>query len=115
MSKTKRPTLFHHGPYAWVIKYFNAENEDHGKTLFDCKEIHIFTKNKDEATIRDTVLHEVEHVINEDIFKTVKMMCNEDNDVEDIEEQYILLTAPRKMLTYSSNKELLKYLFDYKG
>lgn len=114
MATIKRPTLFHHGAYAWVIKYFNVDNEDHGKTDYDNKEIHIFTKNKDEASIRDTVLHEIEHVLNEDIFKTIKMMCSESNEVEDIEEQYVLLTTPRRMLTYSSNVELLTYLFNYK-
>ena len=111
MTKNKlvRPTIFHNGSYAWIIKYLDVENEDHGKTYFDKKEIHIFVLNKDEATIRDTLLHELFHVMSEDIFDIIKTA--EKEEVEGMEENYILLTTPRFMRIMTSNPELPKYIF----
>lgn len=103
----KKPKLFHHSSQCWEIKWLNVENESHGKTYFDRKEIHIFTLNKDEATLRDTLLHELLHVASEDVFDIVDKV----SDVEDMEEFAVRLITPRLMRMFTSNNELAGYIF----
>lgn len=105
----KKPTIFHHHGYCWEIKYLEVESEDHGKTLFDRREVHIFTLNKDEATNKDTLLHELFHVMSEDVFAIIR--TDDKDEIEEMEESHILLTTPRFMRIMTSNPELSKYLF----
>ena len=104
-----RPTIFEHHGYCWLIKYIEVESENHGKTLFDRRELHIFTLDKDEATIKDTLLHELFHVMSEDVFGIIK--TDDKDEIEEMEESYVLLTTPRFMRIMTSNPELPKYLF----
>lgn len=107
MTKINRPTVFHHGAYCWEIKWLNQTNDKHGVTHFDEKEVHIFIKDVDEATLRDTLLHELLHVANEDLFDIIK----EIEETEKMEESHVRLTTPRIMRIMTSNPELTNYIF----
>jgi len=105
----ERPTTFYHQACLWIIKYIDVDNDNYGKTHFYKKEIHIYTEGTDEAMNRDTLLHELFHVMSENVFNIIK---TEDKDlVEDMEENYILLTTPRFMRIMTSNPELAIYIF----
>ena len=104
-----RPEIFHHGAYCWEIKYLDLENEDHGQTMYDKKEIHIFVHNKDEVTIKDTLMHELLHVASEDVFKIIHNPDEE--ETSKMEENFILLVTPRLMNIFLSNKQLVSYLW----
>lgn len=105
----KRPKIFYHYSYCWTIQYFNKTSDDHGETMFDTKEIHIYTKGRDETTIRDTLLHELMHVAFEDTFEILDDMECKANDKE---EHTVLLTTPRLMRIFTSNHDLARYIFD---
>lgn len=107
IKNIKRPTNFKHGAYTWKIKWLVETNDKHGLTLLDEKEIHIYLKNSDESTLRDTLLHEILHVCNEDIFDVIK----EIEDAFKMEESHVRLTTPRLMRVMTSNKELINYIF----
>lgn len=108
MTKRKRPEKFKLGTFNWKIKYLDIEAEYHGETLKDSREIHIVIRNKTEQVLRDTILHELFHVVLEDIIDgAIKM--DEKPDV--IEEHIVRLLTPRVHELFTNNKELNKYIF----
>ena len=105
-----RPKSFKLHGYKWKIKYDDSETldgEDLGMTRTDTFEVDIATKNLPEMTIRDTLLHELLHVVMNDVIEVVKSKMSKD----EIEEMIVRGLTPKIMQLFSDNKRLTSYIF----
>ena len=107
-TRPGRPTFFKIGSYRWTIEYLDVESDNHGLTYYDRREIQIYTRDRDEITIRDTLCHEILHVAFQDVFS---ILAKIEDRVSEIEEHAIRLVTPRLMDIYQSNKELVNYIY----
>jgi Zn-dependent peptidase ImmA (M78 family) len=101
MSKKKAKLGF----YTYSIYFKRIQDEHHGLTDLETKEIWI--NNKDNLELqRETLFHELLHVASED----VPALKNKDYE-GDREEDCIRLQSPRMMQYISDNKWLREFLF----
>lgn len=106
----KKPTSFKYETFEWTIKYTDQESQLHGEALVDTKEILIHLRvAKSDQMIRDALLHELLHVVSENIFKALGDM--EETKFYDKEEHYIRLVTPRLNALLKDNPEIIKYLW----
>jgi len=107
-KKIKRPIQFEYENFTWKINYLNVEHDDHGETFTDTKIINIYTKNRNEQVILDSICHEINHLLLENI---VPLLLTSNGSPDDIEEHLVRLLTPRLHVLYSKNKELRNYVF----
>lgn len=81
-------------------------SDNHGDTCLEKKKINLFF-NGNKEVLKETLQHEITHVLCEDIFKTIK-------DIEDLsekEEQFIRIFSPRMMQFVQDNPELSDFIW----
>ena len=105
----RKPTKFKCGCYNWQI-YWSQEEADemYGKTDSSTKVVTIYKCKNDEIT-RETLLHELLHVVMED---KAEAIFNFDSDSKnyDKEENLIRLISPVLMQLIMDNPELFDFL-----
>lgn len=103
----KLPTSIKIGPFNYKLIISEAHMTDtHGQTSLETKEIIIYKSPNLEA-MRETLQHEIMHVLLEDIPTTIK----EIGDEEKMEEQLIRLLSPRLMSLAQDNPDIAKFLW----
>ena len=105
-----RPTSFKFQTFDWVIMYTDQESAYHGTTERDTKEIMINLRVAvSEQLIKDALLHELLHVVNEDVFKALGDM----DEVKwyDKEEHQIRFVTPRLNMLLKNNPGIVTYLW----
>jgi len=110
MSKKERPLGFTYNSFKWTINYIekgNIDKELFGETFIDDQEIDIYTKKRSEIVIKNTLLHELLHVLLEDLIQAVDTNKN----LNDKEESLIRLVTPRLFCLLSANPTLARYIF----
>jgi len=107
-KKIKRPTSFKYETFTWKINYLDVENEDHGNTNTDLKYINVYTKDKPESVNVDSVAHEINHVLFENL---IPVTISGSSSPEEMEENLIRFITPRLVCLYKENKELREYVF----
>ena len=105
----RKPTKFKSGCYTWKI-YWGEEDADemYGKTDTSTKTVTIYKCKNDEIT-RETLLHELLHVVMEDKAEAV-FNFDPDKKEYDKEENLIRLISPVLMQLISENPELIRFL-----
>ena len=100
--KSKKAKL---GFYTYVVHFKRIQDENHGITDLETKEI--WVNNKDNIELqRETLFHELLHVASEDV-PALKM----DEYKGDREEDTIRFQSPRMMQFLSDNKWIKEFLF----
>lgn len=103
----KLPDSIKIGPFNYKLIKSEAHMTDtHGQTSLENKEIVLYKSANFEA-MRETLQHEILHVLLEDVIPTIK----EIDDSEKMEEQLIRLLSPRLMSLAQENQELAKFLW----
>ena len=106
----KKPTKFKSGFFTWKIVWSPEKTEEmFGKTDIVAKVVTIY-KNDNGEIERETLFHELLHVVGEDKYDAVFQYEPDKKDV-DKEENMIRLLSPSLMQTLSDNKDLARYLF----
>ena len=90
-----------------VYEASSSASEDHGETNLERKIINLW-HNGNEQVLRETLLHEIEHVIYEDVLSSAKDI----EDEEKKEETIIRLVNPRRLQTVQDNKVLFRWIYD---
>jgi len=104
----KRPEFVTIGPFTYEIYYSNeAVTEDMGKTDWVNRKITIWP-SIDETVVKETLFHEIEHVVLEGVMEAVAA-C--DLDIYRKEERLVRLTSPKFFQTFRDNPAVTKYLF----
>lgn len=105
----RKPTKFKSGCYTWKI-FWSEElaDEMYGKTDSSIKTITIY-KCANEEMIRETLLHELLHVVMEDKAEAV-FNFDPDKKEYDKEENLIRLISPVLMQLINDNPELVRFL-----
>lgn len=84
----------------------SSASENHGDTDLEKKLINLFF-NGNEEVLKETLLHEIEHILLEDIVKATKTI----EDLDEREEAIIRLVNPRRMQVVQDNKVLFKWIY----
>jgi hypothetical protein len=106
----KKPIKFKSGFFTWKIVWSPEKTEEmFGKTDIVSKTVTIY-KNDNGEIERETLFHELLHVIGEDKYDSVFQYEPDKKDI-DKEENMIRLLSPSLMQTLSDNKDLARYLF----
>ena len=105
----RKPTKFKSGCYNWQIYWSQEEAEEmYGKTDSHNKVVTIY-KCKNKEITRETLLHELLHVVMEDKAEAV-FNFDPDKKEYDKEENLIRLISPVLMQLIIDNPELWEYL-----
>lgn len=105
----RKPTKFTSGCYTWSIYWSSEEAEEmYGKTDSHNKTVTIY-KCKNKEITRETLLHELLHVVMEDKAEAV-FNFESDSKSYDKEENLIRLISPVLMQLINDNPELWEYL-----
>ena len=96
------------GCFSYKINLMDSSaSENHGDTDLEKKLINLFF-NGNEEVLKETLLHEIEHILLEDIVKSTKSI----EDTDEREEAIIRLVNPRRMQTVQDNKALFRWIYD---
>jgi len=105
----KKPTKFKSGYFNWKIYWSDEVAEElYGKTDTSTKTVTIY-KCANEQMTRETLLHELLHVVMEDKAEAV-FNFDPDKKEYDKEENLIRLISPVLMQLLADNPELVKFL-----
>ena len=109
MSKIKYPDKLEikFSGFVWTIKFLDVIGESHGLTFPDDKIVQIFTKNKTDQNILETLTHELEHVVLFDLSQAIFGY-----DVENLgakEENLVRLTSPRVFSIVRDNLDFMDW------
>ena len=105
----RKPTKFKSGCYNWQIYWSQEEAEEmYGKTDTHTKTITIYKCKNDEIT-RETLLHELLHVVMEDKAEAIFNFAPAKKEY-DKEETLIRLISPVLMQIIIDNPELWQFL-----
>ena len=105
----RKPTKFKAGCYSWQIYWSQEEAEEmYGKTDSHNKVVTIY-KCKNDEILRETLLHELLHVVMEDKAEAV-FNFDPDKKEYDKEENLIRLISPVLMQIINDNPELWQFL-----
>lgn len=105
----ERPTRLKVGCFIWTIKWserIDLENSDMGATITDRCEIWMATKYPLQVQ-RETLLHEILHVVAHDSF----YQRTDGEDQDQAEERMCRLFSPRLMQIFRDNPDVTKFLF----
>ena len=102
------PTQFIHDGMVWKISYIPEKGECLGETHLNINEIRLWVKGIPEDCVRETLQHEILHVVLRDCM----FMINESNATPyDLEESIIRITSPRLFAIMSQNPILREYIY----
>jgi hypothetical protein len=104
----KRPQTFLYYGGTWTINYFDRKTDCLGQTFSDKQMIDIFTVDIPEETIRETLQHELLHVVMCDVINTLHGTTKSPSDIE---EDIIRLVSPRLNALYKQNPHIIEYLY----
>jgi len=105
----KKPSKFKCGCFTWSIYWSPEEAEElYGKTDHSTKTVTIYKCKNDEVT-RETLLHELLHVVLEDKSDAIFNFEPEKKDY-DKEENLVRLISPVLMQLINENPELVRFL-----
>lgn len=107
-----KPTKFKYNGFNWKINWLDKISpnpENFGKTELDMKEMDIYSRGIPDEVLKDTLLHELIHVLLEDIISIIK---DADAPSDRAEEHLVRLVTPRMNMLFSENPKLRSYLWD---
>lgn len=105
----KKPSKFKCGCFTWTINWSTDTAEElFGKTDHSTKTVTIYKCDNEEVT-RETLLHELLHVVLEDKSDAIFNFEADKKDY-DKEENLVRLVSPVLMQLINDNPELLKFL-----
>ena len=106
----RKPLKFKSGFYSWKIVWSKEKTDEmFGKTDIGTKTVTIYKQDNEEIE-RETLFHEILHVVGEDKYEAVFSFIVEKKDW-DKEENLIRLLSPALMQVLSDNKDLARFLF----
>ena len=106
MGTKRRPKFIKLGNFTYKIVYKHKSSTKLGETNLDAKRIDIY-KHESKQTLRDTLQHEIIHILVDEIFGTLEhMKC----DVEDKEEFAVRMLTPRMIQYIIDNPEFIEWL-----
>ena len=107
MKKATRPSFFTHEGMPWKI-YWLKELDNMGETNTDLCEVKIATTGVPEEVLKETLQHELLHIVLRDI---MAVLASTQASPSDIEEAIIRIASPRLFGLYKQNPELREYLY----
>ena len=106
----RKPLKFKSGFFSWKIIWSKERTDEmFGKTDITNKTVTIY-KQENEEIERETLFHEILHVVGEDKYDSIFYFEPEKKDI-DKEENLIRLISPALMQVLCDNKDLARYLF----
>jgi len=102
----KRPKEIKIGCFTYKVKYKRTTGKNLGLTDLSKKQITIW-KHDNKEVLRETLMHEILHVLMEDVVASVE----EKKDLEDKEEAIVRLVNPRLFQVFKDNPNLVEFLF----
>tara|TARA_E500000305_G_C3820114_1_gene142480 strand:- start:118 stop:447 length:330 start_codon:yes stop_codon:yes gene_type:complete len=106
----RKPTKFKSGFYNWKIVWSKEKTDElFGKTDIITKTVTIYKQDNEEIE-RETLFHELMHVVGEDKYDAIFSYEPEKKEL-DREENLIRLLSPSMMQMFSDNKDLSRFLF----
>ena len=96
--------------FDWEIKFIDIYAEDFGVTDSDKKVVYMYTKDRDNQTIMETLLHELHHVVLFDLSQAIFHLESE-RDM-DKEENLVRLSSPRLFSLIVDNKDFFNWFLD---
>ena len=106
----RKPLKFRSGFYTWKIIWSKEKTDEmFGKTEISNKTVTIY-KQENEEIERETLFHEILHVVGEDKYDSIFSFEPEKKEL-DREENLIRLLSPALMQVLCDNKDLARYLF----
>ena len=98
-KKVRRPSKVRIGCFTYSITFIKClSSDDHGTTNTESKEIMIYDTGNEEV-VKETLCHEIDHILFEDIVSTI----NDDDKEADKEEKIIRLHSPRMKQCFTDN------------
>jgi len=108
-KKVTRPSSFIHDSQNWRINYFSEKlGENLGETHLNINEIRIWTKDVPDDCIRETLQHELLHVVMRDC---LVILHDSTSLPQDLEESIIRMCSPRLFALLSQNPKLRSYIY----
>jgi hypothetical protein len=105
MGTRRRPrTLIIQG-FIWKIVYHRKLNLVFGETDYSRRRIEIYKHDSIEL-MRDTLWHEAEHALFQDLFESIDKIPK----IEDKEEQFVKLSTPRLIQFVRDNPEFIEWI-----
>lgn len=102
----KRPKSIQIGAFTYKVIYHRRIGKLMGQADKDKKRIDIW-KHESKQVLRDTILHEILHILMEDVIDTIeKMNC----ESEDKEESVIRILTPRLLQLILDNPSFISWL-----
>ena len=106
----RKPLKFRSGFYTWKIVWSKEKTDEmFGKTEIANKTVTIYKQDNEEIE-RETLFHEILHVVGEDKSDSIFSFEPEKKEL-DREENLIRLLSPALMQVLCDNKDLARYLF----
>jgi len=95
--------------FSYNVIQSDYKSENHGETCKDNKQIMVSPQDNIEVLI-DTIVHEGNHALVEDIFESIDSI----EKVDEKEEQWNRLFTPRLVAWICENKEWIKWIWKKK-
>lgn len=117
-SKTKHPplnvlsaptTLLHDGQIWQIFYHEEKPNENLGETNHSTCEIHIWTKGIPLGCIKETLQHELLHIVLRDC---TAILHGSTSSSDDLEESIIRISSPRLYAMYKLNPHIREYIYE---
>jgi hypothetical protein len=103
------PTQFSHDGMIWRIVYIPEKAQENlGETHLNLNEIRLWVKGIPEDCLRETLQHEILHVVLRDC---MAILHDSNSSPHDIEEAVVRMTSPRLFAIMVTNPELREFLY----
>jgi hypothetical protein len=100
--------------FDWTLKFLDIHDvERSGLTVYDQKEVLVYTKNHSHQHVTETLIHELIHVLMYDATDAIFQFDAETNHKK--EENAIILLSPRLFALLRDNPKLLKLITEMIG
>lgn len=100
---------FAHEGQKWTINFIDEEpNTDYGNTHHDANEINIWCKNMPDSLVKETLQHEILHIVLRDCMNVMNAL---NVSAYDKEECLIRMISPRLFSIYKENPILREYIY----
>lgn len=102
------PTSFNHDGMKWRIIYIQEKGENLGETHLNINEVRLWTKDIPEDCLRETLQHEILHIVLRDCMAILHESAASPHDIE---EAVIRMASPRLFAIMCQNPELKEFLY----
>lgn len=102
----RKPTQIKIGGFIYKVKYKRTVGDHLGITYID-KKLIVISKHDNIEVLKETLIHELLHVLMEDVIESV----DDKKDLAVKEEAIIRFVSPRLFQTFKENPKLVAFLF----